>query len=222
MTTNRFSDNISPESSGTGSHYTEGSFTSHRPKGLSKSLLKARWEGRHTWAKNLSNKNLATIREKLGKRVRKLSKFSKGFSYKTARQLNAEFRKEMLENPEFSRADFDDAKKIVESMRSYKTNEKISAEEPNADIAKPTRRAVHFITDEKSQESLSHVPNSLAPTALGLGISNKTARQTKTPTVALSSHAKPAPETKPDITAKREKDNLSPDKGGKIVDIDIG
>ncbi|MFA6255409.1 MAG: hypothetical protein WC675_05280 [Patescibacteria group bacterium] len=223
MATNRFSDNISPMASGTGSHYAKGSFTSRRPKGLSKALLGARQKGKHTWAKNLSNSNLETIREKIGIRARKLSKYSKGFSRKTVKELNAEFRKEWKENPDFSYEDFKDAKKVVEAMRAYKPNQKTTTAEPEAAATEPTRRAVHFITDKNTEEPFNPVLDSLAGTTLKTTMRADTTLSKPKTTNPAPDPVKPGVEpTKPDIIAKREGDNLSPDKDGKVVDIDIG
>ncbi len=223
MATNRLSDNIFPSDSGTGPRYIKGSFTSHRPKGFSKVLLDARQKGKYTWAKHWSNKNLETVREKIGRRARKLSKYSKGFSRKTVKELNAEFRKEWKENPDFSYEDFKDAKKVVEAMRAYKPNQKTTTTEPEAAVPEPTRRAVHFITDKNTEEPFNPVLNSLAGTTLKATIRANTASPKPKITNSDSSPVKPGVEpTEPDITAKREGDNLSPDKSGKVVDIDIG
>lgn len=225
MATNRVSDNISPRDSGTGPHYTEGSFKSYHPKGLSKALLKTRYKRKYTEAKHWSNPNLETIRKKIGPKARKLSKYSHGFSRRTERELNAEFRKEWKENPDFSYEDFKDAKKIVRSMSlgAYLAAQKAATTEPEATVAKPTRRAVHFITDKNTEEPFNPVLNPLAATTLKTTIRANTASPKSKITNPATGPVKPGVEpTKPDIIAKREGDNLSPDKSGKVVNIDIG
>jgi len=164
MAQNRFQD-ISIRKTGSGSFYTAGKLGGQfKRRGMAGLLRATKAAGRHSYAKNLSAKDLEIFQTVVGKRLSRLSKHSEGFSLKTRRAIMGEFEK-MRRAGLISASDKDDFRSIVSALG---IKQRASMGENNITGKKPTERATNFVTDSKnpkktlSPEAQRHIKANIA------------------------------------------------------------
>lgn len=112
---NRFQDKFSTGQIGTGSLYTAGSLHSRNPKGLAKALRESKREGRSSFAKNLSERDLETFRNLIGGQMKRMPTGSKSLSRNARLKIMSQAQK-MVYAGKMSGADKSDLRDIVASL----------------------------------------------------------------------------------------------------------
>lgn len=196
---NRFQDKFSAGKVGTGRFYTAGSLTSRKRRGLAGALRKTKVAGKHSYAKNLSKKDLKTFQKIIGKEMSQLSTHSKGLGRKARMRIMGEGER-LRRGGKLSAADKHDLRKIVKALGTARASQKQApAAKPTPKT--PTKRAAKFATDTKS-----------APTT-------KTSRVVKTtPKTILA--AKKQKHIKADISLDITEEAIATDKGKNSIQHD--
>jgi hypothetical protein len=112
---NRFQDKFSASQIGTGSLYTAGSLYGRNPKGLAKALRESKREGKASFAKNLSEKDLETFKDLVGDEMKKMPTGSKSLSRNARLKIMSRAQK-MVYAGKISGADKRDLRDIVASL----------------------------------------------------------------------------------------------------------
>jgi len=153
MAKNRFQD-ISIDKVGSGSFYTAGKLGGQfKRRGMAGLLRAVKATGRHSYAKNLSPKDLEKFQTVVGKRLSRLTKHSEGFSLKTRREIMGEFEK-MRRAGAISAADKDDFRSIVNALGINAKKERAQTEEASLKPKEPTKRAANFVTASQNQKAV--------------------------------------------------------------------
>lgn len=239
MATNRFQNNLSKEKIGTGKFFTKGSYTSLFRRGLAGALRKARVEGRHSYAQNLSLKDTMDIGELLGDEMKKLSPHSKGISRRAYARIMSKGRQKMLKG-EWSSADLKDLRSSAKAVRAYteKETDTVTPSTPK----EPTKRATRFLTRKDQTDPISplaeatqkHIRANIAIDNLreaekdspikhdlrsNLGKLEQEENDFERKTLPKRNQKVNLPDLK-DVIAQR--DNLTTENKGKITELDIG
>ena len=234
MAKNRFWDKFSVRDIGTGKFYTAGSFTTRARRGLAGALRRAKSAGRHSYAKNLSTKDLGVFQELIGDEMSQLTTSSKGLGRKARLRIMGQAEK-LRRQGKISGADKEDLRQIVKTLGADADRRKF----PSGTMVdqEPFPQAARFITNDglTREELPTDQPNNKENSRMagGLavgGIEKKPV--TKNNDRQIENNNQPTEILKgknnsriDKITAKKEginKTDSSQKSKKKIVELDIG
>ena len=115
MSAGKFSDKISLGKIGTGRGFTAGSLSSNRPTGLAKTLRGIKQAGKHSYAANLSKKDMEVFHGLIGKELKNLSAGSSGLSYQARHRIMMQAERLRLQGV-ISAEDKKDLRNIVTAL----------------------------------------------------------------------------------------------------------
>lgn len=115
MCADKFSDKISLGKIGTGRAFSAGRLSSNRPMGLAKTLRGIKQAGKHSYAANLSKKDMEVFHGLIGKELKNLSAGSAGLSYQARHRIMMQAQRLRLRGV-ISYEDQKDLRNIVKAL----------------------------------------------------------------------------------------------------------
>lgn len=157
---------------GSGRLFSAGSLTSRHRRGLAGALRSFKTDGRHSYSKNLSTKDIETFHGLIGEEMSKLTTHSQGLGYRARRRIMQE-AETLRKKGKLSRADKTDLKSILAAMSpsaSGGTEEMPSTE--------PRQRAVAFggssrVTGSNAEEESYINPEAQKHIKAGIQLGNQ-------------------------------------------------